>query len=103
MLQLRDAITHELTQRSHKVSWLEDGADRGWHTNTSTYIQDPAGYISGYLTPKQIVESLWFDSRPGHRTRDFVMMLHQIPDDCVRPAKVHADNKPVFVLYYDCQ
>jgi len=103
MIALREAITHELTKRSHTVRWLEESDTHAWESFTKTYVEDHEGYIVGQMTPKHIVDALWFHSRPGRRTRDFLMMLLQLPDECVRPAKVHADKQPVFVLYYSCQ
>ena len=101
MLALQADITLELTKRAYTVTWRPDGVDQGWPTNTVTFIEDNEKYIIGQMTGKQIVDTLYLGPRPVCETRDFVMMLHALPEECVR-RRVDSDE-PAFVLYYHTQ
>lgn len=99
MLQLREAITHELSGRNHTVTWLEDETARGWALNTLTYSEDEDGYITGQLSPGQIIETLYIVPKQGREVLEFVMMLHALSEECVK--RKLPSTEPVFILYYE--
>lgn len=101
-MDLRDQLNEAFKERNCTTEWLEDNAERKWGYNTQTFFEEGDGTILGPKTGKEIVDHI-FSFEVILTKRHFVLMLHVLPEECVKGLKSVEDNEPVYVLYYDPQ
>lgn len=108
---LHDQINRAFIEKDYTTEWFDDNSDRKWDYNLETFILDKNDKIIGYKTGEDIVEEILFhqsfrvdkngkivETRKEQDKKHFVLMLHELPYECV---KTHGDEGvPKYVLYY---